>query len=59
MVYENPLYDKKFKLALSDVVYRFHIRNQYGNNPEKAIKLWRKEHLVIRLKITKIFLRPI
>ena len=38
MVYENPLYDKKFKLAISDVVYRFYIRGQYSKDPEKAIK---------------------
>lgn len=38
MAYKNPLCDKNFKLALSDVVYRFHICGQYGKNPEKAIK---------------------
>ena len=35
---ENPIYDKKFRLAISDIVFRFHVCDQYGKDPEKAIK---------------------
>ena len=38
MIYEHPLYDKKFKLALSDVIYRFQVHGQYNKDPNKAIK---------------------
>jgi hypothetical protein len=34
----KPLYDKKFRLALSDVVFRFHVCDQYEKDPERAIK---------------------
>lgn len=32
------MYDKKFRLAMSDVVFRFYVCDQYGKNSEKAIE---------------------
>ena len=38
MKYKNPILDKKFRLAISDVVFRFHVCDQYSKDPERAIK---------------------
>ena len=42
MMYENPLYDKNFRLVISDVVYRFYIFGQYNKNPKNAVKALKK-----------------
>ena len=37
MAKSNPSDSEKFQEALSDVVWRFHVYDQYGKKPKKAI----------------------
>ena len=35
-------YDEKFEAILADVVWRFHVYDQYGKKPDKAVKVLAK-----------------